>query len=43
MDHGQQANVAAGDGAQGPIDVVTTATTDNFNSVGQGSRTLTAF
>lgn len=36
----QQANVAAGDGAQGPIDVVTTATTDNFNSVSQAARAL---
>jgi hypothetical protein len=39
----QQANVADGDGAQAPVDVVTTATTDNFNSVSQAARTLTAF
>src|SRR2546430_2187722 len=38
MDH--QANVADGDGAQAPIDVVTTATTDNFNSVSQAARAL---
>jgi hypothetical protein len=36
----QQANVADGDGAQAPIDVVTTATTDNFNSVSQAARAL---